>query len=214
MKKILLATLSIILISGCASSSIIKPLQTNYQSSEKIGIVKFAAEHFGKASEGYTMSPIVSAIAYYAEEGDGGEDYLKELDNEVFITIETELGRDNSISYSETSDPSILTQNSIEQSVLAKYASEHDLAYLLSVNVRYSSSSGFSKPLLLTVTWSVFNELGVKIGEIETVEVTKDGYGAFPNTRERRFKEPYLSLVKPIVVQFISFLNKGGKFSV
>ena len=202
-----------LIISGCASTSVEQPLEVAYQPYEKIGIIQFTTEHAGKFSDVMTMSPIISAISYSVEEDGGGEDYAKELNNEVFLEIENELNQNPFISFSKPLNKELLVPDNTTPVLIKEFAIKNDLAYMLSVNVRYTSGSGFAKPVSLIVTWNIFNHLGEKVGEVETIEVTEETFDHFPNSMDIKYKKPYLSLVKPIVKRFITYFTKVDKLS-
>ncbi len=204
--------ISILLVSGCKTIPTTVPSQISYEPSDKVGLVSFSAEFAGKASDSKelsTMSPLVSAIAYETEGEDGGSEYEKELIDRTFETLNTELEKNNLVSFIKTSDANSLIQNRSTPPVLAKYAQGNNLDYLLSTTVRYSVSPGFTKPLSLIVSWSIYDHFGNKVGQVETVADTKIGYGVFPNPSDQNFREPYLSLVGPAVEQFFYYLKHG-----
>jgi hypothetical protein len=203
----------VLILSGCASTSVEQPLKVTYQPYEKVGIIQFTTEHAGKFSDAMTMSPIISAISYSVEEEGGGEDYVKELNNEIFIEIENKLNLNPLISFSKSLNKGLLVPDNITPVSINEFAVKNDLSYMLSVNVRYTSGSGFSKPVSLIVTWNIFNHLGEKIGEVETIEVTKETFDHFPNSMDIKYKKTYLSLVEPIVKRFISYFTKVDKIS-
>ncbi len=199
-------------MSGCKTIPTTIPSQVSYEPSHKVGLVSFSTEFAGKASDSKelaTMSLLVSAIAYETEGEDGGLVHEKELIDRTFETLNTELEKNNLVSFIKTSDANSLIQNSSNPPVLAKYAQGHNLDYLLSTTVRYSVSPGFTKPLSLIVSWSIYDHFGYKVGQVETVADTEIGYGVFPNPSDKNFKEPYLSLVKPAVEQFYYYLKHG-----
>ncbi len=202
----LLTSILFLLLSGCAATSIKQPLKIYYQPFEKVGIIQLTTKHDGSFSEAMGgFSPVLSAIASGAEEESGSTKYAKELNINMLNAVESALIIHPDISFSKAFDDSALTKKNITSSDIKNYSTDNNLDYLLSLNIHYTSGSGLAKPLSLIVTWNIFNNLGEKVGVVETTEVTKETFDHFPNSMDIRYKKPYLSLAEPITKRFMSF---------
>jgi hypothetical protein len=200
----------LLILSGCASSSfsVVQPFKGTYKPDEKIGIVQFTTKHAGLSGDVNTAPPGITLVAYIVGEDGGGEDYAKELDNEIFKGIEHNLNQNSSISFSKSPNRELLVADNIAPVSMQAFSVENDLAYMVTIDVNYTSGIGLTKPVALIINWRIFDHFGNKIGEVETIENTEDTFDVFPNSMDTRYREPYLSLVKPSVERFVSYLTK------
>lgn len=210
MKK-LLVLLGFVAFTGCTSVSLDDSFKESFDSSKRFGVIGFTSQHFGDSSNSMRAmgGELFNAIADSNLKEGGGEDYELKLDQKVFGKIDEALAASSLVNYVKVSDLTSTSGSELDvtnPAVVANFASQNNLDYVMSAHVFYMIWNGFSKPIALDIDWKFFNSDGSSAGKVKTINTTEERYGAFPSTREARFEEPYTQLSTEAVNKFLGLL--------
>lgn len=219
---------TILFLFGCSTSPNINILDENFvkdvDSDSRISLVGYKAKHLGSsgAQVGGTicLGPFGALATTMHEQRENPkitpnhgkeqkeQQYERRLDKQCLKAIESVLHANAYFEYVYFDELNPVERNPDEADEIRELCKINSLGGVIEAYVTYGMTSGWQKPLSLTVNWTIFDPEGNRSLECQTICISKEGYALFPDTRNPEYENAYIELARKNAEAFLSMLGK------
>jgi len=213
---------------GCATSPSIHILNERFIKdigpNDRISLVEFKAKHYGSMGAQFGSifgGPCIAFAVGSSEQRENPKitpvnatnikekSYVRKLDEECLKTIESVLKQSSDFKYVSLRNLKHGQQNYNEDSdKISHLCKLNNLNGIIKIYIIYGITSGFKKPLTLTIDWIIFGSDGKEDVKCHTISATKKGYDHFPNTRNPKYENIYIKLAQKSAEEFLLMLSE------
>ncbi len=211
---ILIFTLGLSACTG-TSSRMDTDFISNLHQETKYGIYTVNTDHPHNNKSGQISAiGVIPAMAMQNEidTKNSGEDYAIELDEAVMAIIEQGLSDSPLLSYINRSDSGSSSNEPLAgfpKTLVeaAPYISDNGLDFVVTTKITYGIASGWTKPLYMQIDWKFWDSAGCPLRKIRTMKKTTETFDIFPSSKDKKYKDVYLSLSRSNTEQFLNALG-------
>jgi hypothetical protein len=216
MFRFIFAITLIFLTTACGTyAKVDQEFQSQINTSSEIGIFYQQATSPGNPATGigFAVGGVVGGLLVHALDPNKAveKDYSKNLESKIFQIFEQELSASQAPKYILRKDLAYPVTSKIRvqnEQVVSNHIVKNDLSYGLAIHLYYGSGAGFNKPLLLNVTWRIFDQNGNRVAKIVTEETNEEAGSFWPNALDPKNEAVYLELAQQAVINFKKMLSQ------
>lgn len=180
---------------------------------EKVGIVSVNSSHLGPALAANGVAAASAPLWIGAKLSDSSNpqaDYVARLNRDAVAAIDAELRKALAFQYVPALNPAIHFNNpdAIDnQTTIARAIASKGLRCGLGVEIDYGFITGFNKQMASKITWLLYDASGSKKIVIATVVSSEQRGVVFPNTKDAKFHDAYVTIAHKSAADFLSLLT-------